>query len=154
MKSINQVTLMGNLTKDPVLRYTPGGTAVASFSLATNRTWTDKNTNTKKDEVQFHNIVVWGKSAEVISQYVYKGHSLIVQGRLQTRVWDDQKSGVKKYITEIIAEDFYLLTQKGGGQVENHVENSEPVEDIVIPDDFGEAPAGEVKNSNGDQMPF
>ena len=145
---------MGNLTKDPILRYTPGGTAVASFSMATNRTWIDKNTNTKKDDVQYHNIVVWGKSAEVISQYVYKGHSLIVQGRLQTRVWDDQKSGVKKYVTEIIAEDFYLLTQKGGGKVENHVDNEEPVEDIVIPDDFGEAPVTEVKNSNGNQMPF
>ena len=141
MKSINQVTIMGNLTKDPVLKYTPSGVAVISFSMATNRSWIDKATGEKKEDVQYHNIVFWQKSAEVISQYVFKGNALLIQGRLQTRSWDDKQTGTKRYTTEIVGDAFWLLTQKGG-KVENPVENTDsagnPVEDIIIPDDFGE----------------
>jgi single-strand DNA-binding protein len=131
---------MGNLTKDPVLKYTPNGVAVISFSMATNRTWIDKATGEKKEDVQYHNVVFWQKSAEVISQYVFKGNALLIQGRLQTRSWDDKQTGTKRYTTEIVGEAFWLLTQKGG-KVENPVENTDSagnvVEDIVIPDDFG-----------------
>jgi single-strand DNA-binding protein len=152
-KSINQVTIMGNLTKDPVLKYTPSGVAVISFSMATNRSWLDKTTGEKKEDVQYHNIVFWQKSAEVISQYVFKGNSLLIQGRLQTRSWDDQQSGTKRYTTEIVGEAFWLLNQKGG-KVENQVENADlaghPIEDIVIPDDFGKE--GEV--ATNPEMPF
>jgi single-strand DNA-binding protein len=159
-KSINQVTIMGNLTKDPVLKYTPSGVAVISFSMATNRSWIDKASGEKKEDVQFHNVVFWQKSAEVISQYVFKGNALLIQGRLQTRSWDDKQTGVKKYITEIVGDAFWLLNQKGG-KVENTVDNSEsPVEDIIIPDEFEteiekmtpkETPT--VEDING-EMPF
>ena len=162
-KSINQVTIMGNLTKDPVLKYTPSGVAVISFSMATNKSWIDKTTNEKKESVQYHNIVFWRKSAEVISQYVMKGHALLIQGELQTRSWDDKQTGTKKYITEIVGDAFWLLNQKGG-KVENPVENSgyagNVVEDIVIPDDFGseaEKPSASQVNTPDDingEMPF
>jgi single-strand DNA-binding protein len=154
---------MGNLTKDPVLKYTPSGTAVISFSMATNRSWIDKTSGEKKEDVQYHNVVFWQKSAEVISQYVFKGNALLIQGRLQTRSWDDKQTGAKKYITEIVGEAFWLLTQKGG-KVENPVDNSngtdssgQPIEDIVIPDDFGATPGSEVTpsvNSAREVMPF
>ena len=154
-KSINQVTIMGNLTKDPVLKYTPNGVAVISFSMATNRTWIDKATGEKKEDVQYHNVVFWQKSAEVISQYVFKGNSLLIQGRLQTRSWDDQQTGTKRYTTEIVGEAFWLLNQKGG-KVENPVENTDSagnqIEDIVIPENFGESETTEVKKADG--MPF
>jgi len=154
-KSINQVTIMGNLTKDPVLKYTPSGVAVINFSMATNRSWIDKDTGEKKEDVQYHNVVFWQKSAEVISQYVFKGNSLLIQGRLQTRSWDDQQSGTKKYTTEIVGEAFWLLNQKGG-KVENPVENTDsagnPIEDIVIPENFGENETSAIKKPN--EMPF
>lgn len=163
-KSINQVTILGNLTKDPVLKYTPSGSAVINFSMATNRTWIDKASGEKKEDVQFHNIVFWGKSAEVISQYVMKGHALLIQGRLQTRSWDDKNTGTKRYTTEIIGDNFWLLTQRGG-KVENVVENTDSagnvIEDIVIPDDFPEGgkPVAAVSEStdtgtSSEEMPF
>ena len=157
-KSINQVTIMGNLTKDPVLKYTPSGVAVISFSMATNKSWIDKTTNEKKESVQYHNIVFWRKSAEVISQYVMKGHALLIQGELQTRSWDDKQTGTKKYITEIVGDAFWLLNQKGG-KVENPVENTDsagnPVEDIVIPDDFGEnKPVTNSAEPTPEDLPF
>ena len=111
MKSINQAMVLGNLTKDPELRYTPNGHPVMNFSIATNREWFDKNTQEKKEAVEFHNIVFWGKAAEILAQYVSKGNKLLVQGRLQTRNWED-KNGVKRYITEIVGRDFVLLTPK------------------------------------------
>ena len=155
-RSINQVTIMGNLTKDPVLKYTPNGVAVISFSMATNRTWLDKATGEKKEDVQYHNVVFWQKSAEVISQYVFKGNALLIQGRLQTRSWDDKQTGTKRYTTEIVGDAFWLLNQKGG-KVENPVGNTDtagnPVEDIVIPEDFGKETDTATNDVNG-PMPF
>ena len=112
MKSVNQVTLLGNLTRDPELRYTPNGTPVCGFGLATNRSY--KSGEEWKEVADFHNVVFWGKSAEIISQFTSKGKKLYVQGRLQTRDYTD-RNGVKKYVTEIVGRDFILLTPKGEG---------------------------------------
>jgi len=111
MKSINQVTLLGNLTRDPELRYTPQGTPVIGFGMVTNYSHKDKLTNEWKDMVDYHNVVFWGKSAEIISQYLTKGKKICVQGRLQTRNWkaDD---GTMKYKTEVVGRDFILLSPK------------------------------------------
>jgi len=98
--------LLGNLTRDPDLRHTPDGKSVISFSMATNRQWTTEN-GEKKEATDFHDVCFWGKSAEILGQFVKKGSKLIVQGRLQTRSWE--KDGVKKYKTEIVGEDFNLL---------------------------------------------
>lgn len=105
--NVNKVILIGRLTKDPEMRTTATGQTVASFGLATNRNWTDKS-GQKQEQTEFHNIVAWAKSAEIISQYSKKGSELYVEGRLQTRNWDDKQTGQKKYMTEIVIENFQL----------------------------------------------
>lgn len=102
---INKVMLLGNLTRDPELRALPNGTKVSQLSLATNRTWKDIS-GQRQESVEYHNVVAFGKTAELITQYTKKGNSLFIEGRLQTRSWDDQASGQKKYRTEIIVESF------------------------------------------------
>src|SRR3989338_9495400 len=101
---INKAMIMGNMTRDPELKSLPSGIKVCSFSLATNRTWKDA-TGAKKDASEFHNIVAFGKQAELIGQYSRKGSSLYIEGRLQTRSWD-AADGTKKYRTEIVLESF------------------------------------------------
>jgi single-strand DNA-binding protein len=105
MKCLNQVTLLGNLTRDPELRVTPEGTSVINLSMATNRQWIADGE--KKEFTEYHNIVFWGKPAEILSQYIFKGSKLLVQGRLQTRSYE--KDGVKRYKTEIVGEEFVLF---------------------------------------------
>ena len=101
---LNKVFLFGNLTRDPELKALPTGNKVVSFSMATNRTWKDAN-GAKKESTEFHNIVAFGKQAETIARYLKKGRGVFIEGRIQTRSWDDQ-AGVKKYRTEIIVDNF------------------------------------------------
>jgi single-strand DNA-binding protein len=110
MAGVNKVILIGNLGKDPELRYTPAGQPVASFSLATTERRTDKN-GQRKDTTEWHNIVVFGKTAEIVNQYLKKGRSCYLEGKITTRSWDD-RDGNKKYKTEIIANTVQFL---GGG---------------------------------------
>ncbi len=109
---VNKVILIGNLGRDPELRSTPNGQAVATFSLATNRKWRDRDGN-KQEQTEWHNIVCWGRQAEVAGQYLSKGRQIYVEGRLQTRSWDDKQSGEKKYRTEVICDNFQMLGQRG-----------------------------------------
>ncbi|HOX21635.1 MAG TPA: single-stranded DNA-binding protein [Candidatus Paceibacterota bacterium] len=109
--NFNKVFILGNLTRDPELRTTPTGQSVANFGVATNRVWFDKNRQ-KQTEAEFHNVVAWGKLAEIASRYLSKGKLVFVEGRLKTRTWEDQ-SGQKKYKTEIIAEKMQM-GPKGG----------------------------------------
>jgi len=125
-KSLNRVQLIGNLTRDPELRYTPQGTAVCSFSIATNRNWTT-DTGEKKDEVEFHRIVAWAKLAELCSQFLVKGRKVFVEGRLTTRSWTAQ-DGTQKQTTEIVISDMILLDSKRPDAGESHTEAAEPIE--------------------------
>jgi single-strand DNA-binding protein len=109
---VNKVILVGNLGRDPEVRSTPSGQAVASFTLATNRRWRDKN-GQKQEETEWHNIVVWGKQAEIAGQYLTKGKQIFLEGRLQTRSWEDRQSGEKKYRTEVVCDNFQMLGQRG-----------------------------------------
>lgn len=102
---INKAMVLGNLTRDPELRSLPSGIKVCSFSLATNRSWKDKE-GAKQDATEYHNVVAFAKPAELIAQYMKKGSSLYVEGRIQTRSWDDQATSQKKYRTEIVVENF------------------------------------------------
>ena len=111
---VNKVILIGNLGRDPEVRNTPSGQTVASFSLATSRRWRDRDGN-RQEQTEWHNIVVWGRSAEVAGQYLTKGKQIFVEGRLQTRSWEDRQSGEKKYRTEIVCENFQMLGGKGDG---------------------------------------
>jgi len=113
MASINKVILIGNLGRDPELRYTQGGSAVTNFTLATNEKWRDKDGN-NQERTEWHRIVVWGRSAENCAQYLQKGSSVFVEGRLQTREWED-KEGHKRQTTEINAASVQFLSGRGGG---------------------------------------
>lgn len=113
--NLNKVFVCGRVTKDIELKSTPGGQSVCNFSLATNRTWSDKD-GKKNEDVTFHDCVAWGRTAEVIKQFSGKGCELLVEGRLQTRSWDDKTSGAKRYKTEIIAEHIQLGAKPRGAE--------------------------------------
>src|ERR1043166_4161705 len=114
MGSVNKVILVGNLGRDAELRYTPGGAPVATLNLATTEVWNDKASGQKQEKTEWHRIVLWGKSAESLSEYLTKGKQIFVEGRLQTRKWQD-KDGHDKYTTEIRADRITLLGGGGGG---------------------------------------
>lgn len=109
---VNKVILVGNLGRDPELRSTPSGQQVASFSLATSRKWKDRDGN-RQEQTEWHNIVCWGRQAEIAGQYLTKGRQIFVEGRIQTQSWEDRQSGEKKYRTEIVCENFQMLGQRG-----------------------------------------
>lgn len=111
--NLNKVLLIGRLTANPVLRSTTGGSSVGSFSIATNRVWNDKE-GKKQEEVQFHNIVVWGKQAEIVSRYLVKGQMALIEGRLQTRSYEAKDGGGKRYATEIVADRVQFGPKAGG----------------------------------------
>src|SRR5438067_5711261 len=113
MGSVNKVILGGNLGRDAALRYTPGGAAVATLNLATTEVWNDKG-GQRQEKTEWHRIVLWGKQAESLQEYLTKGKQIYVEGRLQTRQWDD-KDGNKRYTTEIKADRITLLGGGGGG---------------------------------------
>jgi single-strand DNA-binding protein len=111
-KSVNKVILIGNLGKDPEVKYSPSGMAVARFTLATNERYKDKEGNWQ-DRTEWHNLVAFQRTAEIVGEYLKKGRSCYVEGKLQTSSWDDKESGQKKYRTEVIVNDLVLL---GGGR--------------------------------------
>jgi single-strand DNA-binding protein len=130
-KSLNRVQLIGNLGKDPELKYTPQGTPVAKLTIATNERFKDK-AGEWQDRAEWHNVVLWQRLAEIASEYLKKGGKVFIEGRLQTRSWDDKTSGQKKYMTEVIATDLILL----GGADHSGVKNAggvaaEPERELV-----------------------
>jgi len=114
-KSLNKVMLIGNLTRDPELRYTPSGTAVCTFSLATNRNWVDAN-GQKQEDTQFHRLVAWGKLGEICAELLYKGRKVYVQGRLQTRNWQTNE-GQDRQTTEVVVDEMIALGVPKDGSV-------------------------------------
>ena len=159
--NLNKVFLFGNLTRDPEVRALPSGQPVVNFSIATNRMYTDKQ-GQRQQEVEFHNIVAYSKSAEIIQQYAKKGSSMLIEGRIKTRSWDGQ-DGKKNYKTEIIVDNFQFgpRTQSSGGQgyskdsatnapppkASGDKQPQEEIETIEYPEDTGD----EV---NPDDIPF
>jgi single-strand DNA-binding protein len=113
MASVNKVILVGNLGKDPEVRYAPSGDAFANVTIATTRTWKDKNSGEKKEETEWHRIVFNGRLAEIAGEYLKKGRPIYVEGRLRTRKWQD-KDGTDKYTTEIIADQMQMLGSREG----------------------------------------
>jgi single-strand DNA-binding protein len=109
---LNKVMLIGRLTRDPESRTIPSGQTVTTFSVATSRTWKDRDSGQQKSQTEFHNVVAWRRLAEIVSQYLRKGSQVYLEGHLQTRSWDDQ-SGTKRYRTEVIADNLIMLGGKG-----------------------------------------
>jgi len=150
---INKAIIYGNLTRDPEIRSLPSGVTVASFSVATNRVWKDKN-GARQESADYHNVVVFGRQAEIVSQYLKKGAGVFVEGRIQTRSWDDKASGEKKYRTEIVADRIQFGPKAGGtaGAVEGasgpsknaKTAKEEDLETIEYPDE----------DINPDDIPF
>lgn len=114
MGSVNKVILVGNLGRDAELRYTPGGSPVATLNMATTDVWTDRESGQRQEKTEWHRVVVWGKMAETLAEYLTKGRQVYVEGRLQTRQWDD-KDGNKRYTTEIRSDRVVLLGGRGTG---------------------------------------
>lgn len=114
-KSLNKVMLIGNLGKDPELRYTPAGVAVATFTIATNESWKDQDGNTQ-ERTEWHNIVAWRKLAEICGEWLKKGQKVYIEGRIQTRSFDDKNTGQKRTVTEIVADDLIMLGGGGGSR--------------------------------------
>jgi len=130
---LNKAFIIGNLTRDPELKALPSGIKVCSFSVATNRVWKDKN-GARQEAADYHNIVVFGRQAETVAQYMKKGSQVMVEGRMQTRSWDDQASGTKKYRTEVIADRVQFGSNSGS-------RNSGTSDQS-----FSKAPSNEVSN--------
>ncbi len=143
----NKVFILGNLTRDPEVRTTPSGQSVASFGVATNRFWNNQS-GERQQEVEFHNVVVWGKLAEIAGRYLNKGKLVFIEGRLKTRNWEDQ-SGVKHYMTEIIAENFQMGPRTGGEGGGGYSPSSNNDSDITAPPTINE---DEI--TSPDDLPF
>lgn len=145
--NLNKAMLIGNLTRDPEVKTTPSGQNVANFSVATNRVWTNPQ-GQKQEAVEFHNIVAWGKLAEICGQYLGKGRKVYVEGRLQTRDWQGQ-DGVKRYRTEIVAENMIMLDRGNApGASPSPSASAEPREEQAPPEEPQEE---EIKVEN---IPF
>jgi single-strand DNA-binding protein len=112
---VNKVILVGNLGRDPEIRSLPSGQAVANFSVATSRRYKDRDGN-RREETEWHNVVCFGKQAEIAGQYLVKGKQVFIEGRIQTRSWDDKNTGEKKYRTEVVCDNFQMLGGARGGE--------------------------------------
>jgi len=142
-RGINKVILVGNLGADPELRYTPAGTALATFSVATSESWKDKDGNAQ-ERTEWHRIVAWQKLAEIAGEYLKKGSQIYLEGRITTRSWE--KDGVKRYMTEIVAQNFLMLGRKADG-----TSGREPAEMPPAPD---ESSAGPPPRASEEDLPF
>jgi single-strand DNA-binding protein len=146
---VNKVILVGNLGRDPERRSTPSGQQVATFSVATSRRWRDRDGN-RQEQTEWHNVVCWGRQAEVAGEYLKKGRQIYVEGRLQTRSWDDKQTGEKKYRTEVICENFQMLGQRGDGGGSDY--SSAPAPDRgMVEQEVGGGGGGGVDD---DDIPF
>ena len=115
MASFNKVILVGNLTRDPQVKYTTGGTAVTEIGLAVSRQWTDKQTNTRKEETTFVDITLWGRTAEIAGEYLAKGKQVLIEGRLQLDTWDDRESGQKRSKLKVVGDSMTMLGSRSDG---------------------------------------
>ena len=168
MASVNKVILIGNLGKDPEIRYAPSGSAICNIALATSRSWKDKTTGERQEETEWHRVVFFDRMAEVAGEYLKKGKSVYIEGRLKTRKWTD-KEGAEKYTTEVMADKMEMLGSReggGGGNAGNGGSGSEdmgsapaPSQRSAPPARSAPAPKPAAKSSTGfddmdDDIPF
>lgn len=156
MASFNKVILMGNLTRDPQVRYTPGGTAVAEIGLAVNRSWFDKQTNSRREETTFVDVTLWGRQAEVAGEYLSKGRPVLIEGRLQLDQWDDKESGQKRSKLRVVGENMTMLGSRsdgprGGGSSQGGGDRSSRPQEQDAPDTSFDAPYDDAPD---DDVPF
>ena len=146
-RGVNKAIILGSLGQDPDIRYTAGGAAVANISIATNEQWKDKESGEMQERTEWHRVVFFGRLAEIVGEYLRKGSQVYVEGRIQTRKWQD-KEGKDRYTTEIVANEMQMLGSKSGGTTASFDQSQQPQQS---------APAAPVKGSNDDfddDIPF
>ena len=149
-RGVNKVILIGNLGADPEVRYTPDGAPVANFNLATSESWNDRTSGEKQERTEWHRLVVWRKLAEIAGQYLKKGSKIYVEGKLQTRSWEDQ-SGQKRYTTEVVVNDMQMLDSRGEGGGGGVARDPGP----AAQPEYGPPPGGgSGGGSEDDDLPF
>ena len=146
-KTVNKVILVGNVGKDPEVRYTPSGTPVAKFSLATNENFKDRS-DEWQERTEWHNIIAWQRLAEIVGEYVQKGSKLYIEGKLQTSSWEDKQSGERKYRTEIVAREIVLLAPRESNGEQESTSHDTRNESAMQPAHAG---SGEI---TGEDIPF
>lgn len=146
--SVNKVILIGNLGRDPEVRYTPNGLAVANITIATTEAWKDKQSGENQERTEWHRVVMYGRTAEIAGEYLRKGSKIFIEGRLQTRKWQDKNTGQDRYTTEVIADSLEMLGSKGGA-------SGAPTDSSSMPEKSaaGEVPAVPVESFD-DDIPF
>lgn len=162
MASFNRVVLMGNLTRDPEVRYTTGGTAVTDVSLAVNRYRTDKNTNQRIEETTFVEVTLWGRTAEIAGEYLGKGRPVLIEGRLQQDQWEDKETGQKRSKLKVVGESMQLLGSRDGGDSAPRARTpSQPAHSAAAqPEPSGQSPEQSFydnppsQDSGGGEVPF
>ncbi len=152
-RGINKVILIGNLGQDPEVRYTAGGTAVANVSIATSESWKDKQTGEQQEHTEWHRVVLFARRAEVAGEYLKKGSKVYIEGRLQTRKWQDQ-SGNDRYSTEVVANDLQMLDSRGGGGSSAGSSNQSAPPASKPPADKAAAGAAAPADDFDDDIPF
>jgi single-strand DNA-binding protein len=163
MASFNKVILVGNLTRDPQVRYTPSGTAVTDLGLAISRNWFDKQSNSRKEETTFVDVTVWGRTAEVAGEYLSKGRPVLIEGRLQLDQWDDRETGQKRSKLKVVGETMTMLGSGGGagggsrsgGQASSGAHGAASTDSGPPPETVGEDPAQSFYDEGpADDVPF
>ena len=154
-RGVNKVILIGNLGRDPEVRYSPSGSAVANVTLATSESWKDKNSGEKQEKTEWHRVVFFGRLAEIAGEYLKKGSQVFVEGRLQTRKWQD-KEGKDRYTTEIVANEMQMLGSRGGAGVPNDSFNQDQpsAAESSAPVGAKKASSAAVAGDFDDDIPF
>ncbi len=153
---VNKVILVGNLGKDPEVRYTSGGQAVANLRIATSRTWNDKQSGQKREETEWHDVEVWGKQAEQCGEYLSKGRMVYVEGRLKTDKWQDKQTGQDRYRVKVVADSVRFLGGRGTGRAPGDEAGPPPAGPPPGPEERGEGhPEAHANGSgSGEDIPF
>ena len=151
-RGVNKVILIGNLGNDPDIRYTAGGAAVANISLATAESWKDKNSGEQQERTEWHRVVFFGRLAEIVGEYLRKGSQVYVEGRLQTRKWQD-KEGHDRYTTEIVANEMQMLGSKSGGGA-NYDSAPKPASNNTPEPQAATSPSSSPSDDFDDDIPF
>lgn len=152
-RGVNKVILIGNLGSDPEVRYTPSGSAVANVNLATSESWRDKTSGELQDRTEWHRIVFFNRLAEIVGEYLHKGSKIYVEGSLRTRKWQD-KNGIERHTTEIIANEMHILDSRSGSGVHGHDHKDESEQALKIHPQPAPAAAAHGADDFEDDIPF
>jgi len=152
-RGVNKVILIGNLGQDPEVKYMPNGNAVANITVATSESWKDKNSGEQVDKTEWHRVVFFRRLAEIVGEYLKKGSKVYIEGKLQTRKWQD-KNGADHWTTEVVASEMQMLDSRGGGSSDFNQSQGAPSQSSSQSSPSQAAPAAPMNNDFDDDIPF